>query len=118
MKDVFGTISLVASGDPSSSTSNNTNDGDVCSITTSADFNTARRPFITIQNDQRALTHDESKLPQSSFLRNLLLFYQTVYKNTKNHQNVIINSSMYFEMRLYSQKEKRRKNRQLRLILP
>jgi hypothetical protein len=111
MKDVFDSVSLVASGRPSSSTSNNTNDGGVCSITASTDANTIRRPFVTIQNNQRALTHDESKSPQSSFLRNLLLFYQIVYKNMKNYQNVIINSSRYFEMCLDGQKEKGERNK-------
>jgi len=90
MKDVFGSNSLVPSGNPSSSTSNNMNNGDLRSTTTSTDVNRTQRPFVNIQNNQRALTHDESKLSQSSFLKNLLLFYQIIYKNMKNYQNVII----------------------------
>ncbi|CAF3335357.1 unnamed protein product [Rotaria sp. Silwood1] len=68
MKDVFGSVPLVASGHPSSSVSNNTNDCGVCSITTSTDVNTTPRPFITIQNDQRASTHDE-KVVRSECIR-------------------------------------------------
>jgi len=61
MKDVFGSVSLIAPGQSSSSTSSNTNQGDISPITTSADANMTRLPFITVQKDQRALTHDESK---------------------------------------------------------
>ncbi|CAF1225658.1 unnamed protein product [Rotaria sordida] len=57
MKDVFGSVSLVTSGHSSSSIPNQTNDGNLCLIST--DVNTTQRPFITIHNDQRALTHDE-----------------------------------------------------------
>ena len=69
MKDAFGSIPLFVPGHSSSSTSsNNTNDDCVCLATTSTEINTIRYPFVTIQNDQRALTHDESKFFQSSFL--------------------------------------------------
>ena len=61
MKDAFGSIPLIASGHPSSSSSNHTSDSSASSTTASTGLNTARLPFVTIQNDQRALTHDESK---------------------------------------------------------
>ena len=44
MKDVFGSIPLVASSHPSS-----------------ISVNEARAPFVSIQNDQRLLSHEDSK---------------------------------------------------------
>lgn len=62
LKDVFGSISLVASGHPSSSSSNPMQESSDCPTTASTNVNTTRLPFVTIQSSQRALTHDESKL--------------------------------------------------------
>ncbi|CAF1602250.1 unnamed protein product [Rotaria sp. Silwood1] len=59
MKDVFGSIPLVASSHPSSSFSSNTNDGSVCTTTSSTSVNETRIPVVSIQNDQRSLTHED-----------------------------------------------------------
>ncbi len=61
MKDVFGSIPLVASSHSSSSFSNNTNGGSVCSTTSLTTANETRIPFVSIQNDQRSLIHEDSK---------------------------------------------------------
>jgi hypothetical protein len=61
MKDVFGSIPLVASSHPSSSSSSNTNDGSICTPTSSTSVNEARAPCVSIQNDQRLLSHEDSK---------------------------------------------------------
>ena len=61
MKDVFGSIPLVASSHPSSSSSSNTNDSSICTPTSSTSVNEARAPCVSIQNDQRLLSHEDSK---------------------------------------------------------
>jgi hypothetical protein len=61
MKDVFGSIPLVASSHPSSSFSSNTNDGSACTTASLTSFNEIRMPFVNIQNDHRSLTHEDSK---------------------------------------------------------
>jgi len=61
IKDVFGSIPLIASTNPSSSLSKNTNNV-TCPATSSTNDNTTRTSFIVVQNDQRSLTHEESKL--------------------------------------------------------
>ncbi len=61
MKDVFGSISLVASNDRSPPLSNNQNANPVCAATSSTNENTTRIPFVTVQNDKRALTNEESE---------------------------------------------------------
>ncbi|CAF3368515.1 unnamed protein product, partial [Rotaria sp. Silwood2] len=59
MKDVFGSVSLIASNDQSSTLSNNTDANSVCTAILSTNENTTRIPFVTIQTDKRALTHEE-----------------------------------------------------------
>ncbi|CAF3425785.1 unnamed protein product [Rotaria sp. Silwood2] len=59
MKDVFGSVSLIASNDQSSTLSNNTDANSVCTAIFSTNENTTRIPFVTIQTDKRALTHEE-----------------------------------------------------------
>ncbi|CAF1297097.1 unnamed protein product [Rotaria sp. Silwood1] len=59
MKDVFGSVSLIASNDQSPPLSNNKDDNSVCTATVSINGNTTRIPFVTIQSDKRVLTHEE-----------------------------------------------------------
>ncbi len=61
MKDVFDSIPLVASSHTSSSFSNTTNDGGACTTTSATSVNATRNPFLSIQNDQRSLSHEDSK---------------------------------------------------------
>lgn len=61
MKDVFGSISLVASNNQSLPLSNNQNADPVCEATSPTNENLARIPFVTVQNAKRALTHEESE---------------------------------------------------------
>jgi hypothetical protein len=79
MKDVFSSVPLIASTQQSSSLSNNTNGGSVCTATSSIDANTTRIPFVTVQNGQRALTFEESKFSQLLLLQKLFLFHQLIY---------------------------------------
>ncbi|CAF4341427.1 unnamed protein product, partial [Rotaria sordida] len=59
MKDVFGSIPLIASNDQSPLLSNNKDVNSVCTATLFTNENTIRIPFVTIQSDKRALTHEE-----------------------------------------------------------
>ncbi len=61
MKDAFGSASLTESNDQSPPLSNNKDANIVCTAILSTNRNTTRIPFVTIQTDKRALTHEESK---------------------------------------------------------
>jgi len=69
MKDVFGSISLIAStGNSSSSTPKDSNGSNTHTTTLSTDINTTKTPFVSIQAHPRALTHEESNSSQLSLL--------------------------------------------------
>ena len=61
MKDAFGSTPFVTSSHSSSSFSSSTNDGSVYISTLLTSVNEAGTPFVSIQNDQRSLTHEDSK---------------------------------------------------------
>jgi hypothetical protein len=83
MKDVFGSVSLVASNDQSSHLSSNQDANSVCTPTLSTNGNT-RIGFVTIQSDKRALTHEESEYLGLLFPIFIAFpFYQLVSKRWK-----------------------------------
>ncbi|CAF1074423.1 unnamed protein product [Adineta steineri] len=59
MKDVFGSISLTASNNQSLLLSNNKDDNSTCVATGSIDGSATRKPFVIVEKEQRALTHDD-----------------------------------------------------------
>jgi hypothetical protein len=73
MRDVFNSISLIApASNSSSSTSTDPKDNNTHTTTSSTGINITKTPFVSIQNHQKALTHEESKSSQLSFLYTLI----------------------------------------------
>lgn len=92
MKDVFGSIPLVTSSRPSSAVSSNENDCSTHTATSSTSINKTKIPFLSIQNDQRSLTHEDSKC--SSLLFFFMEFCFITYivcKKIKIYHNMIDN---------------------------
>jgi hypothetical protein len=84
MKNVFGSVSLIASNGQSPPLSNNKDANIVCTATLFTNGNTTRIPFVTIQSDKRALTHEESKYLTLLFTVFMAVsFHQLVCKKIK-----------------------------------
>ena len=78
MKDVFDSISLTASNNQSLLLSKNKNDNSTCIGKGSIDRNTTRIPFVIVEKEQRALTHDDSKYLQLLFTIFIAFFHTIV----------------------------------------
>ena len=73
IKDVFGSVALISTNHRSSSLSSNVNSNDVCIAASSSTTNASTNSFVTIQNGQRALTHEDSEFSKFTFFRKIFL---------------------------------------------
>ncbi|CAF1428487.1 unnamed protein product [Adineta steineri] len=69
MKDVFDFTLLTTSNNQSLLLSKNKNDNSTCVGTGSIDRNTTRIPFVIVEIEQRALTHDDNLVSATKMLK-------------------------------------------------